>query len=332
MPRTSMWTHWQDWKLFLKPSRPCSLGVFQNYSKGFLSFPFFFPLSFSLSLPFSFPFLFPSLSFPPSLPSLPCLPSFFKAPQPSDCSLHIRVCTEIIQDFPFQLLTLHRVSTGAAALKRGTTEFLWSRWNVSLWCCEVWAVNGYKMLPDPCLSVQYCYFTASHYCEAQDWCCSSVHQETLLQMKILAFAHEVTDYSTLCCSDTGGGPLPALSLPPHTQSHSRMWGGTGSSLLHRFTWLIQAWAPISTCACGSMSLPWSIPHFKWSMWRFFMNRDGFVIATQRCLLRIQWISLIAVSFPPLPPQMQIQIHLKCRDLLTSNRNFYPHKRIRNSLA
>lgn len=118
------------------------------------------------------------------------------------------VCTEIIQDFPSQLLRLHIVSIGVVALKCGTTQFLWPRWNTSLWCSEAWAVNGYKMLWDPCLSMQYCYSTASHHCEAQDCCCSSAHQKTPLTNE---------DFS-LC---TG-----KWQIIPHTVLQWHRWGSS----------------------------------------------------------------------------------------------------------
>lgn len=106
--------------------------------------------------------------------------------------------------------------------------------------------------------------------------------------------------------------------------------GTGPALLHRLVGLVQ----ISTRACGSVALCWSVLHFKLSTRGSFINCDDFIIATQCCLLRrTQWISLTAVSFPLFPPPPQkVQIHLKSRDLSTCNGNFHPHKRIRNSLA
>lgn len=171
-------------------------------------------------------------------------------------------------------------------------------------------------------------------CEAQYWCCSSVHQKppptnedfSLRTWKWWIIAHTVLQWQRW------GSSASTEPSSPHTESFKDVTGNRVLSPAHSLdSFKLELLFP--TCACGSVSLPWSVPHFKWSMRGFFINCDGFVIATQCCLLRrILWISLIAVSFPPFPPQMQIQIHLKGGDLLTSNRNFYAHKRIRNSLV
>lgn len=46
-------------------------------------------------------------------------------------------------------------------------------------------------------------------------------------------------------------------------SHSRIWRGTGSALLHRLAWFTQVWARTATRDLGSVTLPWGITHFLW---------------------------------------------------------------------
>lgn len=162
----------------------------------------------------------------------------------------------------------------------------------------------------------------------------SASDDPPLQMRDLAFANrsDIILHTGLHVGGTHCG-WTAPSLPAHAQSHARMRGGTGSALLHRLAWLIQAWAPISTRACGSVGLPWSVPHLKPSIWGFFINCDDFVIAMQRFLLRTpQWISVIVVSFPSLPPQMQSTNPLKKERSFDSQQKLLSAKGIRNSLA
>ena len=181
----------------------------------------------------------------------------------------------------------------------------------------LWGLGGkwlQNALRSPCKCAT-CYSTAPHHCGVQDWCGSSVLQTTPLTKE--GFSLCKSKWHIILHTELHvGGTLvlcTALSLSAHAPSHSRMWGGTGSTLLHGPGWLIQAWAPISTHARGSVALPWSGPHFKLSMRGFFVNCGDFVIATQCCLLRTpQWISAIVVSFPPLPPQMQSTNPLKKR--------------------
>lgn len=105
-------------------------------------------------------------------------------------------------------------------------------------------------------------------------------------------------YCTHCCSGTRGGALPALSLPP---THRVIQGSEGVQ------------GPLS-CTDSFDSFkrellfppvpvdPWSIPHFKWSMWRFFINGDGFVIASAVCIEKYKEFHSLQYPFLPSLPK------------------------------
>lgn len=112
---------------------------------------------------------------------------------------------------------------------------------------------------------------------AAEWCCSSALQMTPPhRWRTWPLQTEATYRSTYWATHRWD-PAPLRSMEPSARapSHSRMWGGAGSALLHRFAWLTQVWAPISTGARGTRGSASEGPTLQteharslYSLWRF----------------------------------------------------------------
>lgn len=108
-------------------------------------------------------------------------------------------------------------------------------------------------------------------------------------------------------------PLHGTEPSARALSHSRMWGGMDPLSCTDLVVSLKCELLLPPVPVEPTALPQSVPHFKLSMRGVFIHCDGFVTAAQCCLLRrTQWVPVIVVPVPPLPPQMQSTNPLKKR--------------------